>query len=180
MDTVREIEAAINGTGPIPAEHVRKWMKDRDLEAQGAVAHLITYPPQCDRIEPTLDEDDYEAFLPRYYEVCLRRDPEGEWVDTRYGVAWQIVDWFNTVPDEDDVDDYPFLAFLRDWMAEVYKEGEDEVREALVQGVLSHILEDGRWRPFFAGWRDDPVLKEAIDAAMEWAVENEKESGTSD
>jgi hypothetical protein len=167
MDTVKSIEAAINGSGPISRNQVKAWMRERDIEVQGAVAYLITYPPQCDRIDPPLEESDYEAFLPRYYDACLRLDLEGEWADSRHGVAWQLVEWFQAVPPEDDIDDQPFLAFLRDWLAEEYKNGKPEVRTVLIQAVLAPVLEDARWRPFFEGWKDDAELKEAIDNARE-------------
>ncbi len=170
--TVLEIEAAIAAGGPIAAGQVRRWMKDRDMEAQGAVANLITYPPGSDKIDPPLDEDDFERFLPNYYELCLRLDPEGEWVDSRYGVAWHIVDWFLAVPRNDDVSEYQFVAFLRDWLVEVYQNGKEETRTAIVESVLARLFEEERWRVFFVGWQEDEELAEAYRAAVAVAEES--------
>lgn len=176
-ETVLAIEAALKGPGKIPAEQVRKWMKDRDIEAQGAVAQLIIYPPHCDRIQPPLDEDDYEGFLPSYYDVCLRLDPEGKSAHGRYEVAWQIVDWFQAVPPDDDVNDHTFVVFLRDWLAERYKMGNEAVQEAITRGILQIILEEARWRTFFESWKSDDELKPAWDAAMAELAENEGNPG---
>jgi hypothetical protein len=167
--TVLAIEAAIAAKGPIAAEQVRRWMKDRDIEAQGAVANLITYPPPSDRIEPPLDEDDFERFLPNYYELCLRLDPVGEWADSRYGAAWQIADWFAAVPEEDDPTEYSFVVFLRDWLAETFENGKEEVQTAIIEGVLVRLFEEERWRAFFAGWKEDEELAEAYQEAARTA-----------
>lgn len=174
MERLQAVEVAMAGSGNIPLEQVRLWMKDRDMEVQGAVAHIMTDPSLYERVQPSLEDSDYENFLPGYYERCLKDDPEGRWADSRYGAAWLIAEWFVAVPADEDVSDQPFLDILRDVLARVYKDGGEDVRESIVTGVLNPVLEEARWRPYFEVWREDSALRDAYEAALAWGVEHER------
>jgi hypothetical protein len=175
MSILAEISSLMSSLrAVIPLESIQLWMRSDNIEVLGAVADLVTLAPHSNRIVPPVPEVCLETFLFPYYARCLREDPDGEWSDTRYGVGSLIVGWYSAAPKDEDVFEQFFLLRMKTWMASVYLVADAEIRTALVNGALEHILEEPRWRPFFADWRYDPHLSVAYLAAMEWATEHER------
>jgi hypothetical protein len=56
----------------------------------------------------------------------------------------------------------------KQWLADLYKRGSDEVRTCIVTATLEHLLEKGVFRKFFGDWVKDPVLRKAYEDALEW------------
>jgi hypothetical protein len=78
---IQEIVTArerVRSGAPIPRERVRAWMESGDIEVCRAVHSCLLEEPYSSCIEPLLDFDEYQRFLMRYYERCLREDPGGE------------------------------------------------------------------------------------------------------
>ncbi len=144
---------------------VRRWMATTDVEAAGALYHLLfgsvrTRP----LVDPALGKEGYEEFLKRYYARCIRDDPRGEWADSRYTAAWDLVGWMRSMwersPDE--------FSRWKAWLAEMYRTGDVQVRDCLVNGTLEHLFESRTMARAFADWKRDPVLAAAYAAAMAW------------
>jgi len=171
---LEEILAYRQAWGGIPADRVRYWMQSCDIEVQGAIADLLTYPPYWERVDPPISEEELERFLFPYYKRCFMEDPDGEWAATRYGAAREIVGWYKAVPSTVDLGSQTFLLHMKKWLEEVYTDGDEDIREAIITGALEHILEQLRWRTFFADWQTDPALVVAYDQAMQWAREHEQ------
>lgn len=173
--TLHGIQKVLCQGTTITRETLLGWMDSPDADVRGYVADLLTYHPGALRVAPPLEHDDYARLLLPYYEERLLADePYGEYSLSRYGVAHAVHEWFEAAPPGESVNSQGFLGKLKAWMAARYTTGDEEVRSAIVAGALEHILEEPRWRAFFADWRDHPVLSRAYNAAMEWAIEHER------
>jgi hypothetical protein len=173
-NTLRMIEQYRDSSGPIPLDAVRAWMESSDIRVQGQAADMISYPPQCDRIEPPLGERELEQLLIPYYRRCFLDDPRSDLADSRYGVATEMAGWFAAVPQEANVFEQGFVRSLEELLKAMYLAGPEEIRRAVVHGALEHILEEPRWRPFFRDWELHPVLSDGYRRAMEWARLHER------
>jgi hypothetical protein len=56
----------------------------------------------------------------------------------------------------------------KQWLADIYKRGSDDVRKCVVTATLEHLLEQGDFRRFLTDWVKDPVLRKAYEEALEW------------
>lgn len=155
------------GTSPIRREDVRRWMLTEDAEAQGALFSLLMDPSHFSRITPSLELADYHSFVMRYLERCLKENPDGEWSDSRYSAGWSLVNWFRGLWTDSTVPRH-VTAELKDWIASMYRDGNEVVRTCLVNATLEHLFEEADIARYFSDWQRDPTLQEAYAHAMEW------------
>jgi len=149
----------------IPGTAFRKWMTSSDIEVLGFTYHLLG-----DRrfsIDPRLSLDEYLKFIRHYYQRCFVENPDGEWSDSRWSAGTDLVNilasqWTNSAVPKSAMEDW------KHWLADIYKQGSDEIRECLVHATLEHLLERGIFRQFLADWAKDPVLRTAYTEALEW------------
>jgi hypothetical protein len=160
---------------PIPRRDIERWMGSEDLEALGALMVILTKKKHYLRITPPLGLDDYFPFLLHYFERCLRENVDGEWMDSSYTAAWSLVNWFRGFWDDPEVP-RKRLREMKDWLARLYREGDERLRNCLVTGTLEHLFEDKAIARFFDDWRKDPVLTVAYREAMEWGVDHPRNS----
>lgn len=175
--TVAEVEEIVwrRGGGSIPRERVREWMSSADLSVLGAVWELVIENQKAlDRIEPPLTEEEHDDFRLGYYELCMAANPHFDYGLSRYEAAREVYALFRRAPQE-WVDD-GFLPRVKDRLAALYRKSDADVRLAIETGALEHILEETRWQRFFEDWQSDPLLKEAYDRAMEWALQHPADS----
>lgn len=154
----------------IPIEKVLEWMETEDLGAMGAVSEIVTLVEFVERINTEIDQEILERFLYRYYERCLIEDPEDDYADNRYETCRSLLAWFQALPKDVDPDSNSFIVNMKYWMEEIYRRSDQDIRKAITYGALEHILEQERWQKFFSNWKNDPVLAESYDSAMEWAI----------
>jgi len=62
------------------------------------------------------------------------------------------------------------LAEIRDWLAGLYKNGDNGLRLAIVHATLEHLFEHEEIARFFESWKDDPVLEHAHSEASDWVI----------
>lgn len=173
LQILKVIEEYVMSSEPIPSDSVLVWMQSTDIDVLGAVADIVIYEQHRRRITPPIEVDRFEAFLFAYYERCLREDPGSEYALSRYGVAHEIHGWFNAVPNDENVNEQMLLIHMKQWLEEVYKNSDSNIRLTIITGALEHILEEPRWREFFANWETDPILLGAYTEALTWAREHE-------
>jgi hypothetical protein len=154
-------------TGSIPRDTVMEWMGSDDREVLGAVYHSITDKRFTSRIEPALTFEQYQAFAREYFGRCLRENPQGEWASSRYNAGWDLVGWIASLW-KDRTAHGPALAEWKKWLAEMYRQGNADIRTCLVTATLEHLFEQRGMSKYFADWKTDPVLAEAYSQAMEW------------
>ncbi len=166
--TPEDIEALVEAGSPIPCRAVEQWMVSDYIDVLGAVYDLLISERASRRIEPPLDFSEFPPFLLRYMERCLRDDPEAGGPHNWAVTGMELVSYYWHLWEQKDVRDQEFVK-LKQWLARVYSEGDEDVRYRVETGVLEHLLEDAKIAEYFADWQDDAVLKHAYDAAMLWA-----------
>jgi len=153
-------------TPPIKAATVRRWMRATDSEVRGATYHLLTEDDCFRRITPPLDPDEVFDWLLKYYEWCLRTNRRGEWADSRFTAASDMVMWFVDMWDEGV--DRSYLERIKDLIAGLYVTGSSDFKRGLVDSFLEHLFERKRIMKLFESWKDDPQLAEAYEEAALW------------
>jgi hypothetical protein len=154
-----------SGTHPIARQRVLEWMRTDDIECMGAIYSLIT--DHFDRIQPSLQFDEYRPFVSTYFQRCLLEDPQGEWAETRYRAGHNIIVWFVWAW-RDPSQRTSTVAEFKEWLAALYVAGDSEVRTCLVQATLEHLFENTEVAEYFSDWKVHPVLSTAYSEAMEW------------
>ncbi len=75
--TTSEHAEWIPKTEVVPLSDVQRWMVSSDIEILG-FAHTLLHDGRF-RIEPPVSLSEYIEFTQRYFERCLRENPDGEW-----------------------------------------------------------------------------------------------------
>src|SRR6266480_1688784 len=151
----------------IPLKKVRRWMKSEDIEALGALTSLIRGEKHFQRISPPLTFKDYHPFLIDYYERCIRENPDGEESDSRYTAAQDIISYFTFLWNDPEISRHTVRDF-KTWLAKLYKEGDEDVKTCIVEGILEHLFENPAVQDYFTDWKNNSVLAAAYSRAMEW------------
>jgi hypothetical protein len=163
--TTPEYAEWVPKTDIIPLSDLREWMKSGDVEILG-FAHSMIDDARF-RIEPPLPIADYVGFVKSHYELCLRDNPDGEWSDSRFSAGADLVNIFGGLWRDPQVP-RPLLGDLKDWLGQLYKDGDEGIRRCIVQATLEHLVEQKPIRDFFSDWQNDPVLRIAYDEACLW------------
>jgi hypothetical protein len=102
-----------------------------------------------------------------YYERCLRENPEGKWANSAYSAGWDLVGFFLSLWDDESVP-RKLLLDLKKWLADLYKDADENLRNCIVLATLEHLFERKPIRKYFADWCDDPILARAYEEACLW------------
>jgi hypothetical protein len=170
MPTAQEIRERLAARDRFSLAELRRWMADEsDLELWSAVYDVLG--PGWNLVKPGPDMDETCGFIARYLLRCIHenvQNDEGD-VPTGYEAAGDLAaclkHWAGKLPETQ-----PVLSQAAQRIADAYRTADDAERGRLLNGTLEHALEAGAVRPYFAAWRDDPVLGEPWRLAMEWAV----------
>lgn len=167
-DLVRQFGLPENpGTGPIPKESVTSWMRSENIDVLGALYAFIGNPDNFNRITPGLSLPDHFEFVLSYFKRCLLENPGGEWAHSRYEAAWEFASWFCGMWKDNSVERERFEV-LRKFLAEIYANGDDTVRDCIVNGALEHMFENRDVARYFECWRTDSDLAVAYKDALLW------------
>lgn len=168
---LREILEYLKKSGGSPTSiaksDVAQWMASDDPEVMGAVYRLVSDASLVERIMPVLPFNEIFAFLLRYYEFCLRNDPQGNWVDDRFSAACDFVSAFVSFWDEGR--DKKYFQEMKSLLRRLYTEGPGELKDSIEQAIVEHLFERSEIREFFSDWRDNPQLRPAYEAGKLWA-----------
>ena len=152
-------------TDVVALSDVQRWMASSDIEILGFTHALLS--DHRFRIEPPISLSEYVEFSKRYYERCLKENPDGDWSDSRYSAGADVVNIFASMWRDSSVP-RPILEDLKMWLARLYRAGDSEIRTCVVQATLEHLFEQKQIREFFADWLNDAVLAVAHAEASEW------------
>ena len=166
MSDYDAIVALLESDQPIPQAQVVVWMRSEDLRVLGAL-YVLT-DKAWDRIQPTVDRDTICAFILRYYMRCIEEGPPSEdFVLSRYEAAHTMAGWIKHLwgkrPETDAI-----LEQVATTLKHAYLQGDDAIKEGLVNGVLEHVFEERDLIKLFQDWKQDGRLRGAYDAALEW------------
>ena len=171
MDAAHEVIAEMEGTATIPQERILRWISEGDLRTRAAVYHLTE--KAWDRIQPAMTMNQQCGFMADYLLECLKTEPgePGAGVMSGFEAAWELAAWMKHLkePEAGSV-----ICDLISRLESLFREGDDTLRNRIETGLLEHVLESKRMRPYFQHWSSDPALKESFQYAMQWAIEHEK------
>jgi hypothetical protein len=167
QEIIRHLNTAESESSAIAEPEVRRWMSSDDPEELGATYALLTNAQLVQRITPELSFDQIFAFLLRYYEFCLRYNPQGEWVNDRFTAGCDFVSAFVSLWDEKR--DKKYFREMKSLLSRLYIEGPGELKDSIEQAVVEHLFERDEIREFFGDWRVDPQLRPAYEAGKLWA-----------
>lgn len=122
----------------IPGAAFREWITSDDIEILGFAYSMLDDHRLT--VEPALSLDEYLKFVRHYYERCFLENPDNEWSDSRYSAGWDLV---NVLAFQWESADVPksVLENWKQWLADIYKRGSDDVRTCIVTATLEHLLE---------------------------------------
>lgn len=169
-EIMSEFETLSGGSqnSSISKERVERWMRNDSIEVLGAAYTLLIDPASYMRIEPRFTLEEKLPFVMRYLERCIKENPQGEWSHTQYEAGWEILDWFMDYW-RDPAVSRNVIADIKSWLEEMYKFGNDETRECIVNATIEHLFEIEDIRAFFEDWAKDPLLVGAYEQARDWA-----------
>ena len=167
QDIIRQLQMREDDSSAIPESQVRRWMLSNDPEVLGATYSLLMNAKLTERIIPSLSLDEVFAFILRYYELCLKNNPQGEWVDDRFTAGCEFVRVFVSFWDERR--DEKYFGEMKSLLSRLYLEGPAELKDSIEQAIVEHLFERSDIQQFFSDWRDNPQLRPAYDAGKLWA-----------
>jgi hypothetical protein len=149
----------------VPLSDIQRWIASDDIEILGLTHGLLS--DRRFRVDPGISLDEYVRFTKHYYGRCYRENPEGDWSSSRYEAGGELVNLFASLWRDPSVP-RPVLGDLKDWLGNLYKEGNPELQTCIVQATLEHLFEQEPIRALFSDWLNDEVLAVAHAEASEW------------
>jgi hypothetical protein len=169
--TIEKIQAAMRSPASIPASDVRAWMPDASIEVLALLTRLVL--KNSSQIEPPLAMEETCDLVRRYYQRALTQGTHSDFVPPRSVAGHELVRWFRSLWNDPAVP-RKYLHDLKIMLAELYKSGDAQVSDTLVNAVFEHLFETPGIAEFFQDWRSDPVMANAFNRAMEWGEKSPK------
>ena len=152
----------------IPKSEIVAALNSDDLEIGGTAYEILSSIKTARWIDPPPSIDESQSLTMDYLRRCIEQNPVGEWCYTRYEAAREAQRWVLERWDNENRSSSYFEKW-KEWIKRLYLAGNDEIRRALVDGILEHLFEKTEIRQNFADWREDPQLQIAYDEAQLWA-----------
>jgi hypothetical protein len=168
QEVTQELEKSRVDPTSISRDRVENWMEaaDNDPDVLGAIYVFLSKVRHSQRVKPPLSFDPVFNFVLRYYEFCLKFNPESEWANSRYSAGSDLVGWFIWMWDEKREKKY--FAAIKLTLEKLYITGDAEMQKCIVHAVIDHLFERKTVRAFFADWKCNPKLRAAYDDGMVW------------
>jgi hypothetical protein len=141
-------------------------MQAEDADTLGALYVFLSKPEHANRVTPPLDFDPVFDFMLRYYEFCLKTNPENRWANSAYSAGGDLVGWFVSMWDNGR--DKKYLNAIKSRLAELYISGSADLKKCIEHAIIEHLFERKSIREFFEDWRDNPQLRPAYEEGMLW------------
>jgi len=167
-EIAQELKSTRNERTPIPQSRIRNWMErpDADADAFGATYVFLSKAEHVGRVTPPLDFDSVFQFMLRYYEFCLKTNPESKWANSNYSAGWDLVGWFVWMWDEKREKKY--FDSIKAMLKEVYIAGCPELKKCIEHAIVEHLFERKDIMAFFRDWRDNAQLRPAYEEGKVW------------
>ena len=140
---------------------IKKWMKSTNIEVLGTIHSYVGDRIYSSKISPPFVAKDFLELQKKYFSRCILEDPEQPWVHNRAEAILDLMPWFYNFWNNPDITQN-LLDDFNAWIAQIYKEGDTDVKEEIIHVVFLHLFEDKKVKKLFSNWQDDPDLKEAF------------------
>ena len=168
QEIIREFRTPAPERKSVPQSEVLKWMKSGDTDTLGATYVFLSKAEHVDRVTPPLSFDLVFDFMLRYYEFCLRNDPQSEWANSAYSAGGDLVGWFVWMWDGGR--DRKYFETTKSRLAELYISGSPERKKCIEHAIIEHLFERKPIRKFFSDWKTNPQLQPAYEEGMLWVT----------
>ena len=166
QEIIKELKAPAPERKNVPQSQVRKWMESEDTDTLGATYVFLSKAEHVERVTPPLSFDPVFDFMLRYYEFCLKADPQSKWANSAYSAGGDLVGWFVWMWDEDR--DKKYFEAVKSRLAQLYISGSAELKKCIEHAIIEHLFERKPIRKFFSDWRENPQLRPAYDEGKLW------------
>lgn len=165
IDTIK-IEQHIESKHPIKEVDLHKWMFSNNLETLALLTHV--FEKYFKLIEKMPQKEEILAFYRRFFYKCfVEKCKDGEYVSNHYTEGNNLVGWYKYLKKDDEIPKEELIN-IKEMLKKLYLEGDDEIKSAVVCGVLEHLFEDLEIVKDFSDWERKPKLKKAYNEAIEW------------
>lgn len=162
---VSEFNSIKNDNAKVSREKVLEWMKNDDIQVQGAVYSFCSNRSYYINIEPNLTAEDYYQFVKSYLKRCIIENPSGDWSETRYEAGWAFVSWFKSYWKDNSLPRH-YVSELKELLVDIYTTGDEDIRLCISTAILEHLFDNKKISRFFSDWQSVQVLKQAYEDAM--------------
>jgi len=168
QEIIKEFTTPITARKNVAQSDVLKWMDSGDADTLGATYVFLSKPEHVGRVTPPLSFDPVFDFMLRYYEFCLKNDPQSEWANSAYSAGGDLVGWFVWMWDEGR--DRKYFERIKSRLADLYISGSTEQKKCIEHAIVEHLFERKPIRKFFSDWKTNSQLQPAYEEGMLWAT----------
>ena len=122
---------------------IKKWMRSTNIEVLGTIHFYLDEMGYFSKISPPFELKDILELQKKYFS------------------SLDLLPWFYNFWNHPDITQ-SLLNDFNSWIAQIYKEGDTDVKEEIIHVVFLHLFEDKKVKKLFSNWQDDPDLKEAF------------------
>ncbi len=165
-DLDRNIDAALLSKEPISKDQVVRWIDIVEDIPTLSKLYRLTYEAYS-RIQPELGQELTCALTQRYLLKCIKENiVDSEEIEDRWESARTLHAWFCQLAEMESTS--VVLKNGARAVTELFLSSGEDVRNAIEQGFLEHVLEMESLRPYFENWSSDDRLRETWERAIEW------------
>lgn len=163
---IEELKASSTGNRSVSQREVLTWMESNDADTLGATYVFLSKPKHVSRVDPPLSFDTVFHFMLKYYEFCLKTNPQSKWANSAYSAGGDLVGWFVWMWDEGR--DTKYFEAIKSRLAELYVSGSPEQKKCIEHAIIEHLFERKPIRKYFSDWKTSPQLQPAYEEGMLW------------
>jgi hypothetical protein len=163
-----EIDLAMSKVDPVARQDVIRWITGATDIGTLAKLYRLT-GERYYSIEPELGRDATCSVIQRYLLECIRLNVSGrDDIQDRWEAAQTLHAWFCHLGEQDGTE----LTLQRAAQAitDLFLQGDQNIRSAIEQGFLEHVLETAGLRSYFEHWSADERLRPTWTRAIEWGL----------
>jgi len=155
----------------IPKSFIQSLVESEDIEMQGIAYRIFDQFPFL--IGYKYKKNEYIDFMILFLRRCLLENPDGDFSESRYSAAHSIVSIYRALA-KDRSENSLELIKIRDILKNMYCDGSEDVKAAVINGVLEHLFLEKTIRMEFEGWKRDRCLRSAYLQAIEYGKQQQK------
>lgn len=149
----------------IPRTLVRQAIGARDLELSGLVFSMIHNHKIRNRIKPPLEMVDFQELHLSYLPDCIKSPTVSDWCESPYLAGHAIVAWIRHLWQQ-QLKTSDYLVVWKHTLAKLYIQGDEAVRDIVINGIMEHLFQVEDIRFFFNDWRGHAILERAYNMSL--------------
>lgn len=153
---------------PFDGRRIREWLNSSQIETLAVLYAFFDNRERCKKIVPPLAFGDFYKFIQEYFTLCFKvNHGDDAWISSYHTAGHDLIGWFYCIWNDKGIP-RNYLQEMKDWLGNLYMEGDPELKACLVQVTLKQLFENKGILEYFSNWGKDPELKDAYASAREW------------